>query len=67
MNKGLVQLFVISGRSGSGKSQALKVLEDLGFYCIDNLPAVFLGNLIKLAKEHYPKLAFYTAEIEILQ
>lgn len=57
MNKGLVQLFVISGRSGSGKSQALKVLEDLGFYCIDNLPAVFLGNLIKLAKEHYPKLA----------
>lgn len=52
-----VQLFVISGRSGSGKSQALKVLEDLGFYCIDNLPAVFLGNLIKLAKEHYPKLA----------
>lgn len=55
--KNPVQLFVISGRSGSGKSQALKVLEDLGFYCIDNLPAVFLGNLIKLAKEHYPKLA----------
>lgn len=57
MKKNPVQLFVISGRSGSGKSQALKVLEDLGFYCIDNLPAVFLGNLIKLAKEHYPKLA----------
>ena len=57
MKDHLVQLFVISGRSGSGKSLALKVLEDLGFYCIDNLPAAFLGNLIKLAKEHYPKIA----------
>ncbi len=57
MQKQPIQLFVISGRSGSGKSLALKVLEDLGFYCIDNLPAVFMGNLIKLAKEHYPKLA----------
>lgn len=54
---GNVQLFVISGRSGSGNTVALRVLEDLGFYCIDNLPVVFLGKLIKLAKEHYPKLA----------
>lgn len=52
-----VQLFVISGRSGSGKTVALRVLEDLGFYCIDNLPAMFLGKLIPLAKEHYPRLA----------
>ena len=35
----LAQLVVISGRSGSGKSTALHVLEDLGYYCIDNLPA----------------------------
>jgi len=33
------QLFIISGTSGSGKTIALQVLEDLGFYCIDNLPA----------------------------
>ena len=32
-------LFIISGTSGSGKTIALQVLEDLGFYCIDNLPA----------------------------
>ena len=56
---GMVQLFVISGRSGSGKTVALRVLEDLGFYCIDNLPIIFLSKLISMAKEHYPKLALY--------
>lgn len=40
------QLVVISGRSGSGKSTALHVLEDLGFYCIDNLPASLIPNLV---------------------
>ncbi len=36
---------VISGTSGSGKSIALHALEDLGFYCIDNLPAVLLSHI----------------------
>lgn len=59
MNVNHVQLVIISGRSGSGKSIALKVLEDLGYYCIDNLPADFLPSLIKLAQtgERYSKLA----------
>ena len=41
-----MQLFLISGLSGSGKSVALKVLEDSGFYCVDNLPAELLQVLI---------------------
>ena len=40
-----MKLIVISGRSGSGKSTCLHVLEDLGFYCVDNLPASMLGTL----------------------
>jgi len=40
-----VKLLIISGRSGSGKSTALKMLEDHGFYCIDNLPASLLPAL----------------------
>lgn len=52
-----VQVVVISGRSGSGKTVALRALEDLGFYSIDNLPIVFLEDLLVLAKEHYHKLA----------
>ncbi len=37
-----MRLLIVSGLSGSGKSVALHVLEDLGFYCIDNLPAALL-------------------------
>ncbi len=41
-----MQLFLISGLSGSGKSVALKTLEDAGFYCVDNLPAELLSSLV---------------------
>lgn len=41
------KLIIVSGRSGSGKSICLHVLEDLGFYCIDNLPVNLLPALIK--------------------
>jgi UPF0042 nucleotide-binding protein len=47
-----VQLFLISGLSGSGKSVALNVLEDSSYYCVDNLPAELLHvltNNLKLA------------------
>lgn len=39
---GKLRLIIVSGLSGSGKSVALHVLEDLGYYCIDNLPAGLL-------------------------
>ncbi len=39
-----MQLIIITGMSGSGKSTAMKVLEDIGFYCIDNLPPQFIPN-----------------------
>lgn len=39
------KFFIISGTSGSGKSIALQALEDIGFYCIDNLPASLVTNL----------------------
>ena len=42
----MLSLIVISGRSGSGKSTALNVLEDMGYYCIDNLPVSLLAPLI---------------------
>jgi len=40
-----IQLILITGVSGSGKSVALKVLEDSGYYCVDNLPAHLLPGL----------------------
>jgi UPF0042 nucleotide-binding protein len=39
------KFFIISGTSGSGKSIALQVLEDIGFYCIDNLPASLVPEM----------------------
>ncbi|MEZ5498540.1 MAG: RNase adapter RapZ [Steroidobacteraceae bacterium] len=41
-----MRLIIVSGLSGSGKSVALHVLEDLGFYCIDNIPAALLKSFI---------------------
>ena len=43
----MISLVVISGRSGSGKSTALNVLEDMDYYCIDNLPVTLLPPLIE--------------------
>ncbi|QSP94532.1 RNase adapter RapZ [Marinobacter salinisoli] len=46
-----MKLIVVSGRSGSGKSTALHVLEDLGYYCIDNLPIGLLSPLTQQATD----------------
>lgn len=50
-----MKLIIVSGRSGSGKSTALHVLEDLGYYCIDNLPIGLLFPLTEQAVQASPK------------
>ncbi len=42
-----MRLIVVSGLSGSGKSVALHVLEDLGYYCVDNMPVALLKSVIE--------------------
>ena len=44
-----MQLIIITGLSGAGKSQAINCLEDLGYYCIDNLPPALIKNFVDLA------------------
>lgn len=46
-----MRLVVVSGFSGSGKSVALHALEDLGFYCVDNIPAGLIHSLIEHIRE----------------
>lgn len=41
-----MRLIIISGLSGSGKTVALHVLEDLGYYCVDNMPAALLNSVV---------------------
>jgi len=43
------KVVILSGVSGSGKTTALRALEDAGFYCVDNLPIVFLEKLLELS------------------
>lgn len=47
-NRQPVRVVIISGLSGSGKSTAIHALEDVGFFCIDNLPIVLLPKLVEL-------------------
>jgi RNase adapter protein RapZ len=57
----LVRIIVVSGLSGSGKSVALHMLEDLGFYCIDNMPAAllkpFISHTVRSAERTYERTA----------
>lgn len=60
-----MRLIIISGRSGSGKSTALNVLEDAGYYCIDNLPAGLLPELINQVRQNSEKIAEETVAVSI--
>lgn len=56
------ELVVLTGVSGAGKSTAMKFLEDIGFYCIDNMPPELMATFVCLLSkgEEYPKVAIVT-------
>lgn len=55
------RIIIVTGMSGSGKSQACRYLEDLGYFCVDNLPPVFIPKFVELcthAAGHFNKMVF---------
>ncbi len=56
-----MRLIIVSGLSGSGKSVALHLLEDIDFYCVDNIPAAllkpFISHTVRGTAEVYPRTA----------
>jgi len=50
------KIFIITGRSGSGKSTALDTFEDAGFYCVDNMPIALLPTFLDLYADDDPDL-----------
>jgi len=52
-----MHIFIVSGRSGSGKTVVLRVLEDLGYYCVDNLPVNLLPALSHSLSQNYAQVA----------
>jgi len=52
-----IRVILISGLSGSGKTTAIKALEDIGFYCVDNLPILLLPKFIELCEQSSGKIS----------
>jgi UPF0042 nucleotide-binding protein len=51
------RVVIITGLSGSGKSTALRALEDIGFYCVDNMPVVLLPKFLKIQSESFKDIS----------
>lgn len=49
-------IFIITGLSGSGKSTALAAVEDVGYYCVDNMPVALLPKFLELPVEHTSRM-----------
>ncbi len=54
--KSIIRLVIVTGMSGAGKTQALKCLEDLGFFCVDNLPPTFIPKMAEMCVQSEGKL-----------
>jgi len=52
-----IRAILISGLSGSGKTTAIKALEDIGFYCVDNLPVLLLPKFLELCEQSGGKIS----------
>lgn len=58
-------LLIVSGLSGSGKTVALNALEDLGYYCIDNMPAVLLPQFAEISREQFNETGEFRVAVSI--
>ncbi len=67
-----MRLLIVSGMSGAGKSSVMKILEDDGFYCVDNLPVALLSDFLDIAqkedeKEDGPKKIAVGLDIRMME
>lgn len=60
-----MDLLIVTGMSGSGKNTAFKILEDLGYFCVDNLPAGLIERLLQLPSESPVKMDRVALGIDI--
>ncbi len=60
-----MRFIVVTGMSGAGKSTALKMLEDLGYFCVDNLPVPLIGKLSELVSGQHMEIDKIALGIDI--
>lgn len=65
MPKKDTHLIIVTGLSGSGKSTAIKAFEDIGYFCIDNLPVPLLPHFVELCEQDRPDLKKVALGIDI--
>ena len=59
-----MEFVIISGMSGAGKTSALHIMEDIGYYCVDNIPTSLLQTLYKLCKDSSDKAMKRVADVD---
>ena len=59
------KIFIITGRSGSGKSTAIAAFEDAGFYCVDNMPVALLPNFLNLPVKNASDLSGFAFVMDL--
>ena len=59
------ELLVVTGLSGAGKSLVIQCLEDIGFFCVDNLPPILLPKLVELMEQGNPSLQKVAIAIDL--
>ena len=56
-----MELLIVTGLSGAGKTRVINALEDFGFYCVDNIPPALLGSFgPAISCSHRDKLTIFT-------
>lgn len=60
-----MKLVILTGMSGAGKSTALKMMEDIGFYCVDNLPIPLIEKFVELSESSKDELQKFAIGIDI--
>ena len=60
-----MEFIIVTGLSGAGKSRAVNVLEDIGFYCVDNMPPKLLPKFAELCLQSQDKLSRVALVIDV--
>ena len=58
-----IHILIITGLSGAGKSQAINCLEDMGYYCVDNLPPALLNKFVELSLQSEGKIEKWSIDV----
>ena len=60
-----MQLLIVTGMSGSGKSSVMDVMEDIGYYCIDNIPPALIGKFVDLCRKSQTNIDKIAVAVDI--